>query len=210
MSVARLVLALAAPFLLASCLLSPGKFTSTLDIRKDRSFTFTYVGEVISAAPKVSGGDQGSFKTDPPIGETEAQRQAIAAALSKEEGYRSVRYLGGGHYAVDYAISGRLDHNFAYPLNLDAVAFIPWVAIELRKDGTARVMGLAFGDASKAVGPPGASDDSPVEGREGTFTLTTDAAIISQNGSAAPGAPTKLVWHVTPTSKTVPTLVVRF
>ena len=210
MSVARLALALAAPFLLASCLLSPGKFTSTLDIRKDRSFTFTYVGEIISAEPKVSGADQGSLKVEPPVGDTEAQRRAIAEALAKEEGYRSVRYLGGGHYSVDYAINGRLDHNFAYPLNLDALAFIPWVAIELRKDGTARVMALAFGDASKAVGPPGASDDSPAEGREGTFTLTTDAAVVSQNGGAAPGPGTKLVWHVTPTSKTVPTVVVRF
>ena len=52
MRIGRLALALAAPFLLASCFLSPGKFVSTLDIRKDRSFTFTYVGEIISADGK--------------------------------------------------------------------------------------------------------------------------------------------------------------
>ena len=41
MGYARFAFILAAPLLLASCLLTPGKFTSTLDINRDRSFTFT-------------------------------------------------------------------------------------------------------------------------------------------------------------------------
>lgn len=32
--------------LLAACLISPGKFASTLDIRKDGRFTYTYTGEI--------------------------------------------------------------------------------------------------------------------------------------------------------------------
>jgi hypothetical protein len=210
MSFARLALALAAPFLLASCFLSPGKFVSTLDIRKDRSFTFTYVGEIISADPKMTGADQGTVKTEPPIGETEAQRRAIAEALSKEEGYRSVRYLGGGHYSVDYAISGKLDRGFAYPINLDAMAFIPWIAAEVRKDGTVRIKAMAFGDPGEALGSGNPSGNA--EGREGTFTLTTDATLVMQNNEdgMAPGPGTKVVWRVTPASKSVPTAVVRF
>ena len=42
----RLLLALAAPFLLAGCLLSPGKFTSQLELMKDGSFTYSYAGEI--------------------------------------------------------------------------------------------------------------------------------------------------------------------
>src|SRR3546814_16848229 len=58
MGAARLLLILAAPLLFASCLLTPGKFVSTLDIKRDRAFTFTYAGEVIIADPgnAVTGG----------------------------------------------------------------------------------------------------------------------------------------------------------
>jgi hypothetical protein len=217
MRIARFALALAAPFLLLSCFLQPGKFVSTLDIRKDRSFTFTYVGEIISADPKVTDGNghPSDVKvTSPSIAETEAQRRAIAEALSKEEGYRSVRYLGGDRFLVDYSVSGRLDRGFVYPLNLDAMAVIPWIAVELRKDGTVRMKAPAFGDPSEQVGGAGGAPSSPAEGRDGTFTLTTDATLVMQNNEAgagaAPGGGAKVVWRVTPTSKTVPTAVVRF
>jgi hypothetical protein len=213
MSVARLALALVAPFLLASCFLSPGKFVSTLDIRKDRSFTFTYVGEVISADPKITDGNghPAPVTTTPSVSpETVAQRRAIADALSKEVGYRSVQYLGGDRFRVDYQISGRLDRGFVYPINLDAMAFIPWIAAEVRNDGTVRIKAPAFGDPSEAMGS--GTPSQPADGREGTFTLTTDAALVMQNNEegAASGPVTKVVWHVTPTTKAVPTAVVRF
>ncbi|GAA0333485.1 hypothetical protein GCM10009087_49650 [Sphingomonas oligophenolica] len=44
----RLAFVLLLPFVLASCVLTPGKFVSTLKIDADRHFTFTYVGEVIA------------------------------------------------------------------------------------------------------------------------------------------------------------------
>ena len=47
MKMIRLIAALAAPLLLTGCLLSPGKFTSSLDLKRDGSFTFTYVGEIV-------------------------------------------------------------------------------------------------------------------------------------------------------------------
>jgi hypothetical protein len=213
MRFARLALALAAPFLLVSCFLSPGKFVSTLDIRKDRSFTFTYVGEIISADPKVtngSGADARPAAPATPTAETIAQRKAVAEALSKEEGYRSVEYLGGDRFRVDYSVSGRLDRGFVYPINLDAMAFIPWIAAEIRKDGTVRIKAPGFGDPSEQMGSGAPSE--PAEGRQGTFTLTTDATLVMQNNEegAAPGPGTKIVWHITPTTKAVPTAVVRF
>ncbi|HEY0412015.1 MAG TPA: hypothetical protein VGD66_02590 [Allosphingosinicella sp.] len=214
MRIGRFALALAAPFLLVSCLLSPGKFASTLDIGKDRSFTFTYVGEVIVNDPKMTdkNGEPAATpaKPGPPSAETVARRRAIADALAKEAGYRSVQYLGGDKFRVDYSISGRLDRSFVYPINLDATAFIPWIAVELRKDGTVRMKAPAFGDASEMMGSgvPG----EPAEGREGTLTLTTDATLVMQNNEEglAAGPGTKVVWRVTPSSKAVPTAVIRF
>ncbi|MEA3034338.1 MAG: hypothetical protein QOH04_89 [Sphingomonadales bacterium] len=210
MKFARLSVALAAALLLASCILSPGRFVSTLDIRKDRSFTFTYQGEVLANDPQLTDDKGKKAPPGPPSADTIAQRKAIAEALSKEEGYRSVEYLGGNKFRVDYTLTGRLDRGFAYPINLDAMAVIPWVAVELRKDGSVRVKAPAFGDMTQDMGAPGTPTDA--EGREGTFTLTTDASLVMQNNEEgpAPGPGTKIVWHVTPTTKAVPTAVVRF
>ncbi len=50
----RALLALAAPLLLAGCLWGPGKFSSTLDLRKDGSFTLDYRGELTIDMPDES------------------------------------------------------------------------------------------------------------------------------------------------------------
>lgn len=243
MKLGRILVALAAPLLLMSCVLSPGKFVSSLDIRKDRSFTFSYAGEVILLDPanafkdaaeqgladgmkgdedEAAGedGDDGkaaakpAAPAEPEIIDTPkhlAEARAVAEALSKEAGYRSVEYLGNNKFRVDYQMTGRLDRSFIYPINIDAKAIIPWIAVEVRKDGTARVMALAFGDPDEGMGSaakPGSSDD----GREGVFTLTTDAELVMHNNEEgkAPGPATRVVWKVTPATRTVPTAVIRF
>ncbi len=48
----RTLLAIAAPLLLTGCLWGPGKFTSTLDLNKDGSFTLDYRGEIVLAMPE--------------------------------------------------------------------------------------------------------------------------------------------------------------
>ncbi len=57
-----------------------------------------------------------------------------------------------------------------------------------------------------------AKPDSGPKERDGIFTFTTDAELVMQNNEEgmAPGPGKKVVWRVTPTSKTVPTAVVRF
>jgi hypothetical protein len=242
MSFMRFAFAAAAALVLSSCILSPGKFVSTLHIAKDRSFTFTYVGEVIlldpasamqqgvqeglnSAAPSGEDGmgEEGDISDNvaaaepaPPAPAAETAQQiaegkAIAEALSKEVGYRSVEYLGKNKFRVDYVMTGRLDRSFAYPINLDAKSVIPWIAVEVRKDRTARVMAIAFGDMDNGMGGAGKPPSEEKE-RSGTFTFTTDAELVMQNNEEgmAPGPGKKVVWKVTPTSKTVPTAVVRF
>ncbi len=244
MSFMRFAFVAAASLVLSSCILSPGKFVSTLHIAKDRSFTFTYVGEVILLDPASAmqqGMQEGLASAAPPseeelvtetdengvpIGNTRspappaapaaetaqqiAEGKAIAEALSKEVGYRSVEYLGKNRFRVDYAMTGRLDRSFVYPVNLDAKSIIPWIAVEVRKDRTARIMAIAFGE-EESMGGAAKPDSQPKE-RDGTFTFTTDAELVMQNNEEgmAPGPGKKVVWRVTPTSKTVPTAVVRF
>lgn len=242
MSFMRFAFVAAASLVLSSCVLSPGRFVSTLHIGKDRSFTFTYVGEVILLDP-ASAMQQGmqeglASTTDTPDGDSDpedvaanaadaaptapaapaaetaqsiAEGKAVAEALSKEVGYRSVEYLGRNKFRVDYAMTGRLDRSFVYPVNLDAKSIIPWIAVEVRTDRTARVKAIAFGDPDEGMGST-ARPGSEEKERNGTFTFTTDAELVMQNNEEgmAPGPGTKVVWRVTPTSKTVPTAVVRF
>ncbi|MEZ5709855.1 MAG: hypothetical protein R3E02_10755 [Blastomonas sp.] len=47
MKFTRIIAALAAPLLLTGCLLSPGKFDSSLDVDANGSFTFRYAGELV-------------------------------------------------------------------------------------------------------------------------------------------------------------------
>lgn len=234
MAFMRFAFVAAVSLVLSSCILSPGKFVSTLHIGKDRSFTFTYAGEVIlldpasamqqgmqdglaSAAPDDSGAEGNTTapaKPAEPAADTAqsiAEGKAIAEALSKEVGYRSVQYLGKNKFRVDYAMTGRLDRSFVYPINLDAKSVIPWIAVEVRTDRTVRLKAMAFGDPDEGMGSA-AKPDTEEKERNGTFTFTTDAELLMQNNEEgmAPGPGTKVVWKVTPTSKTVPTAVVRF
>jgi hypothetical protein len=250
MSLMRFAFVAAAAMMLSSCILSPGKFVSTLHIAKDRSFTFTYVGEVILLDPAgamqkgmedglssvgkaaeeatvsedgevignttfdITGNMAATAQPAAPAAESAqsvAEAKAVAEALSKEAGYRSVVYLGNDKFRVDYSMTGKLDRSFVYPINIDAKSIIPWIAIEVRKDRTARVMAIAFGDQDMDMSGAGKPDSQPKE-RSGTFTFTTDAELVMQNNEEgmAPGPGKKVVWNVTPASKTVPTAVVRF
>lgn len=247
----RLCAALLALLMLSACLLTPGKFTSTLDIRKDGSFTFTYAGEVIATDPTPStdslgkssgdaagyGEDDGGDAVYQKIAakkpakpsdsaskdamtdkDKQTKMKAIADALSKEAGFRSVKYLGGDKIAVDYSISGRLDHSFIFPFNIDAQAVIPFLAVELRKDGKVRVQAPGFanesdktGGAMGGMGPMGGSNSS-AQYLDGSFTLTTDAEIVSQNqeeGATTVPDGKRITWRVTSATRTAPMAVLK-
>lgn len=244
-----LALALAAPMLLIGCAFSPGKFTSTLTILADRSFTFSYQGEVIAVdlagemakgmgdAFKGMGKGDDKEKTTATLlrdaawqededadasddadaakdeaeqaAEKEAKFKAIAGALTKEAGYRSVAYKGDGVFVVDYQISGRLTHTFLWPYNIDAEVIFPFIVLELRGQDAVRVKAPAFGE-----------NDSPGEGKssgakaklDGTFTLITDGELVSQNnedGAKTEGSRRTVTWKASPLSKDAPMAVLR-
>lgn len=227
MLLARLATLLLLPLALASCVLAPGKFTSTLTVNADRSFAFSYVGEVINAESDGDAmSDKGSSDDDPAEtakrkakkkAEADIKNRAIAAKLSKEAGYRKVAYLGDGVFMIDYAVSGRLDHAFVWPFNIDAEVILPFIAIELRQDGVVRVKAPAFGNEGTGASPgisgmPGAESMQGPSRLDGVFTLDTDAEIVSQNnedGVKIAGARKTMVWQATPALKSAPTAVLR-
>jgi len=233
----RILFVILAPLILFGCVLTPGKFVSALTINADRTFSFTYKGEVIAidpskdlnkglgapdkkdddgAEPKPSAWVRPIAARAPalPDADTEAKNRAIAAALSREYGYRSVVYQGKGKFLIDYAVSGSLTHNFLFPFNADAEAVFPFLMIELRANKTVRVKAPGFANDSKSdktgMGSMGA--DAAASQLDGIFTLDTDAEIVSQNnedGAAKTGGRTTIKWHATPLSKDAPSAVLR-
>lgn len=224
--VSRLFFAFCAPLLLCSCLLTPGKFDSALDIRADRSFTFTYKGEVIAldmSKEMMKGLPSGeepkqekeSLQSEPPeekldfsgSGDNEAKMKAMAEALSKEAGYKSVQYMGNNSFLIDYEIRGILNHGFIYPFNMDAEIAFPFIVVELRGKDMVRVKAPGFASDSGKKGGMGGMGSGPASKIDGTFTLTTNAEIVSQNNengaTAAPGG-RKILWKVTPLTKDEP------
>lgn len=175
----RWMTVLMAPLLLTGCLLSPGKFTSTLDITRDGRFTFTYAGEVeiidsetfsrqmkgTADAPEeeesegkkkgkddaVEAAAEATDEENLTPEQVDAKRREWAAELMKEQGYRSVVYKGNDVFEIDYAISGRTDHSFVFPYNFDAEVLFPFIAMERRANGTVRAKAMGFGDNSSSA-----------------------------------------------------------
>jgi hypothetical protein len=233
----NLALLIAAPLILTGCLFTPGQFVSTLTINKDRSFTFTYKGEVhaidlegmgdglasLDDAAETHGdedetGDAVKSVESPAdkakqSAEKKAKRDAelreVATQLAKEPGYNSVQYLGDNKFSVDYSISGTLTHSFLYPFNQDAAMIFPWVAVELRGKDTIRVKAPGFAKQERSGSEMTGSGESKANG---SFTLITDAEIVSQNnedGAKTEGGKRVIQWNVTPITKEAPSAVLR-
>jgi len=237
----RWTFAIIAPLFLFGCILTPGKFVSGLTINADRTFTFTYKGEVIAVDPgdeisqglkDASGEDKDSDVDAAPDSKepeskedtekkagvreaTEVKRQAIADALTKEAGYKSARYVGDGKFLIDYEVSGILNHTFLYPFNSDAEILFPFLTVELRQGGTVRVKAPGFANDSGKAGPTGMGlkANDIASKLDGTFTLNTDAEIISQNeesGAKQEGSRKIISWRATPLTKDAPSATLRF
>lgn len=243
---APVIAAILLPLMLTSCLFMPGKFESALTIHKDRSFTFTYKGEVVAldlddagkGLGDMSGGDvvdenataaesvidnATDVDVTPPEdpaeaakkkAEKDAQYREVAVQLAKEAGYRTIEYRGDGIFYVDYEISGVLSHNFVYPYNLDTMMVFPWVSVELRGKDAVRVKATGFAKQDlSSMGVPSAPGGGKTPSKvNGTFTLTTDAGVVSQNnedGVETVGSNTVITWRVTPTTPDAPMAVLR-
>lgn len=266
----RLIAALgigALTLLLAACLFAPGKFTSSLDVGKDRSFTFRYSGEIymlplIEAEKKARfvpeachaadtfderpcsadelAGQKKSWETQQAAkrksDEQAAQylfggidpgnpaaAQEIAARLQRQAGWNKVTYLGAGRFAVDYVLSGRLDHDFTFPTVERFPMANAFVQIALRDDGSVRIDAPGFGPAGGGSGVAGLmgglggmaatdGDDKP-NPVDGTFTVRTDGQILANNTDEGPAADAgtgrTLAWTINPRTQVAPMALVQ-
>ena len=275
----------AATLLLSACFVSPGNFTSTIDLRKDGRFSYAYSGEIyiLGLSKLAEMGNKAKadepFKAEPCLtddaemserpctreeisqqkadweenrkADVERQRrdaemmkvmlggidpsnpqaaEELAERLRKQAGWRSVVYKGDGLFVVDFAISGRLDHDFQFPTMERFPMANAFVVLNKRADGPVRMDAPAFGQpgqgnpmanfgqlaaigAAMGAGKSGDDEEMPkLPELNGTLVLTTDGTILANNTDDGPAATTtgqRLEWKVTPRSATTPTALVR-
>jgi hypothetical protein len=155
--------------------------------------------------------------------------EELAARLRRQAGWKSVTYKGDGIYDVDFAIAGRIDHDFNFP-TIERMAMVtPFVSLSRRNDNTVRVetpafamgagsnpmaalgglaaMGAAKGDDKD--GEKGAPNFPKIEGK---LTITTDGAILANNTDEGPKADTtgqRLEWTIDARNPVSPTALIR-
>lgn len=281
---------------LSACLLTPGKFVSALDLRKDGQFTFTYKGEIsLYGIAQIAAMDKGAdqpfkespcydydappeaAKSDKPAAKTEddtfadpkerpctkqeladqkadweatrketAERkkkdleemkavlggldptdpksiEEFAARLRRQAGWKLVTYKGNGLFDIDFAIAGRADHDFIFPIIEKFPTTNTFVQVLRRADGTVRIDAPGFNPNSygnpmgqaMGMGMMGAMSKSdmpkPAE-MDGVFTVTTNGQVLANNtdeGPQADPAGQKLTWKVNVRTTAAPTALIK-
>lgn len=157
--------------------------------------------------------------------------ERFAAQLARQAGWRSVVPKGDGRFEVDYAIAGRLDHDFTFPTVEKMPMLVPFVTVIRRADGSVRMDAPAYsagqsagplagfagmasamgGDRNtsvdKAAGPPGFPT------LDGQFSVRTNGTILANNTDEGPKPdPTgqRLDWAVNPQTTSAPTALIKF
>ncbi|MCH7628831.1 MAG: hypothetical protein IH997_08970 [Proteobacteria bacterium] len=143
--------------------------------------------------------------------------QEFADRLARQEGWSSVVSKGHGVFEVVYAAKGRLDHNFSFPTIERLPMVVPFVTVIRRNDGTVRIEAPAFSPSSANPAIPGLGDANKDQASaallDGTFALTTDAAVLANNTdegpAAVPSGGQRLSWQVNARTQDAPTALLR-
>ena len=151
----------------------------------------------------------------------DAANKRLAATIMKLDGWKSVIYKGEGVFEVDYAITGRLDHDFVFPLLPQSDLVFPFVTVKRQANGTVRMSAPALiGGGIKAlaarlqgIGAAMSDKEIPKSAKtKGTFTVTTDGEILTNNtedGASKVPMGRQLLWDIGPESEKVPEALVR-
>ena len=153
----------------------------------------------------------------------------LAQQLERQRGWEKVEYREDGVFDVDFRVSGRMTHDFAFPIVEKMPMANMFVTVILRDGGQVRVDAPGFaaqgsgnpmqGMMSGMMGLAQMSDDEDADKLpnvllpEGTFTIVTDGRILANNTDEGP-APTArgqaLVWQIDQRTEQAPTALIAF
>ncbi|MGV3511470.1 MAG: hypothetical protein ACO1OX_05645 [Novosphingobium sp.] len=149
--------------------------------------------------------------------------QEFAERLRRQKGWKSVIDKGDGKFEVEYAITGKLTHDFSFPTVEKLPMVMPFVTVIRRADGSVRIDAPAFAAGGgntpfMGMAAMAAEEKSQKAGgggmpvMDGTLVLTTDGEILANNtdeGPVAGASGRMLQWKVSGRTKDAPTALVR-
>lgn len=151
----------------------------------------------------------------------------LAKRLSRQKGWNKVTYKGDGLYDVDFSISSTMTHDFAFPTIEGFMMSNGFVNAAVRAENSVRIDAPAFSMQASSTGAPSGNmlQLAALVGEEksgksapvipelgGTFTITTDGAILANNTDEGPVAipgGQRLSWTVTARSTAAPMALIR-
>lgn len=155
--------------------------------------------------------------------------QELADRLSRQRGWDQVIYKGDGLFDVDFSISGRMTHDFVFPVVEKLPVANSFVTVVMREGDQVRVDAPGFANAGSGNPMQGmmggmagmmqmimedeGGEIPEVALPEGTFTIITDGRILANNTDEGPQAVARgqaLSWEVTPRSEEAPTALISF
>lgn len=277
-------LAILGALALSACIVSPGTFQASLDIRRDGQFTFSYQGEIYLLAlsqladmandadsvgdPFVEQPcyDDESFEERPCTGDELAEQrryweeqaaarrasaeretaavkamfggidpadpeaaEELAARLRRQEGWNRVEYRGDGLFEVEFSLTSRLGHDFAFPTFERFPMSNAFVVANLRQGSSVRIEAPGF--AAQGGGNPfqgmmtgmagvfGAAAETETDAQipsmpemRGTFRIVTDGRILANNTDEGPQQSAEgevLQWDVSPRTQAPPMALIQ-
>ncbi|MFY7837198.1 MAG: hypothetical protein ACOVQ0_13070 [Novosphingobium sp.] len=149
--------------------------------------------------------------------------QEFAERLRRQKGWKSVIDKGDGRFEVEYAVTGRLDHDFNFPTVEKLPMITPFVTMIRRADGSVRIDAPALTSASTgtpfmSMAAAAADEKSEKVGGngmpvlDGVLTIVTNGEILANNtdeGPAAGPAGKTLQWKVNARTKEAPSALIR-
>lgn len=181
----------------------------------------TYEKDKAEAAAKMADDSDKMAQMFGFSGSSDEANHKFAAALMKYDGWKNVTYRGKGTFDVDYRYSGKLTHDFVFPIFPKMDMIFPFIMVRKRADGAVMVTApsligggmKALAGRAKMLGDLSGSKDIPQSPQtQGLFTVTTDGEILSNNSEDGPSADPKgkkVVWDVNPMTDRLPEVFIK-
>ena len=151
--------------------------------------------------------------------------QEIADRLSRQKGWSNVAYKGNGLLTADYTITSTMSHDFEFPVLEGFPLSNSFVIATLRDGNAVRIEAPGFSAQSFSGNPMSgmleaveagkkakSEDESPAPKLDGTFTITTDGAILTNNTDEGPQAVAggqRLSWTINARTANPPVALIR-
>jgi hypothetical protein len=158
----------------------------------------------------------------------------MADRLRHQAGWRSVNYVGDGLFEVDFSLSSKLTHDFAFPVIERFPMSNVFLMATRRADNSVRIEATGFtgqsatnpmqGAMGEMLGAAAASDAAKngeaakdaatldIPDIDGTFRIVTDGDILANNTDEGPqaGAGGKILqWRITKRTTAAPMALVQ-